>query len=428
MDRAGGRRVAADKSAIRPHVLRIFLPLACGYLVSYIFRTINGTLSDDLIAAFALDARTLGLLTSVYFLAFVLSALPIGAALDAFGPRRVQAFLMTVAALGALVFALADNLALLLLGRALIGLGVAGALMAALKANALWVARPYLALANGGIVAFGGIGAIAATLPAGVLDADIGWRPIFLILAALSAATAIAVWVFLPGRPAAGDSVRNPNVHGFADVLNDRRFLQLAPLSAAVVGSAFAIQGLWAARWLVDVDGFGPRSVLDELLAMGAGLAAGSLLIGAAATWLRRWGIGEARVFGGFSLTFVAVQLAILANATIPPALLWGAMGAFAGMSVLSYSILDAIFPPGMVGRANSLLNVLHLAGAWLVQAAMGMVIDAWPATSAGHYPVIAYRVAFALPVGLQTLGLMWFFRWSRPGGTAAAAIEGQPP
>lgn len=99
----------------------IFLPLAIGYLISYVFRNVNGPLADELIQRFSLDAGSLGFLTSVYFLAFAVCAIPIGAALDGFGPPQVQGCLMTVAAAGALVFACAPATPYLIVGRALMG-------------------------------------------------------------------------------------------------------------------------------------------------------------------------------------------------------------------------------------------------------------------------------------------------------------------
>ena len=158
-----------------PALRTIFLPLACGYLLSYVFRTINGPLAEELIEQFGLDAGSLGILTSTYFLAFSLAAIPLGVALDAFGPRRVQGWLMIVAAIGALVFAFAPGMPLLIVGRAVIGLGVSGGLMAGLKAHALWISPRYLPLANGGLVMFGGFGAIAATMPMNLIDLTLGW-------------------------------------------------------------------------------------------------------------------------------------------------------------------------------------------------------------------------------------------------------------
>ena len=282
--------------------------------------------------------------------------------------------------------------------------------MAGLKAHALWVSPRHLPLANGGLVMFGGLGAIAATRPIGVVDSLIGWRSTFVALAAISLMIAISVFIWVP-RHSASDEPPTGNriMAGFFDSIVDGRFLRIAPLSASVVGTAFAVHGLWAARWLTDVDRLKPGGVLDGLLAMGVGLTFGALIIGAAATYLTRLGLSETKIFCGFCVVFIVLQIAIQMNAALPLELLWGMMGACGGMTVLSYSLLDKLFHPTVVGRANSALNVLHLATAWFVQAGMGIVVARWPASSPGHYPVIAYRTAFILPLFLQVVGLAWF-------------------
>ena len=200
----------------------VFLPLACGYLLSFVFRTINGSIADELIDRFLLDAGSIGLLTSVYFLAFALSAIPIGIALDAFGPRVVQGCLMSVAAVGAAIFAAGSGPFALLAGRSLIGLGVAGGLMAGLKAHALWVPPRYLPLANGGLMMFGGLGAIMATLPVGAIDARIGWRGTFLLLSVVSLAVSVSVFTLVPRLPATGDRLRSRDaLRGFISAATD---------------------------------------------------------------------------------------------------------------------------------------------------------------------------------------------------------------
>src|SRR6516225_7882409 len=69
-----------------------------------------------------------------YFLVFAGAQIPIGVLLDRHGPRRVQSVLLVIAVGGISLFGNADSLAELLVGRAMIGLGVAAALMAGLKA------------------------------------------------------------------------------------------------------------------------------------------------------------------------------------------------------------------------------------------------------------------------------------------------------
>jgi hypothetical protein len=50
-----------------------------------------------------------------------------------------------------------------------------------------------------------------------------------------------------------------PAAHKGADH-SDPRFLRVAPLSAACIGSSWALQSLWAAAWLTDVEGFDHHS------------------------------------------------------------------------------------------------------------------------------------------------------------------------
>ena len=58
------------------------------------------------------------MLTSAYFLSFAAFQLPLGVLLDRYGPRRVEATLLLFAAAGAFVFARAETLTGLMIGRA----------------------------------------------------------------------------------------------------------------------------------------------------------------------------------------------------------------------------------------------------------------------------------------------------------------------
>ncbi len=129
-----------------------------------------------------------------------------------------------------------------------------------------------------------------------------------------------------------------------------------SPLSASVVGTAFAVGGLWAARWMTDIERLRPAQVAHELLAMGAGLTAGAVVIGGAAALLCRIGVSMTKVFGGFCILFMALQLTLQLH-TVPSTLIWTLIGGFGGMSVLSYSMLDSMFPATIIGSANSALN-----------------------------------------------------------------------
>src|SRR5258708_39634989 len=82
---------------------------------------------------------------------------------------------------GASLFGNADSFAELLMGRAMIGLGVAAALMAGLKAIVTWFPKDRIAFVNGGMIMLGSLGAGTATMPNDLLVNLIRWRDPFVL-------------------------------------------------------------------------------------------------------------------------------------------------------------------------------------------------------------------------------------------------------
>src|SRR5713226_2540288 len=274
------RPVAKDPVEHRSLILRVFLPFVFGYYIAYLFRTINAVMAAPLATELGLGADALGLLTSVYFVTFAAAQIPIGILLDRYGPRRVQSVLLVIAAVGSTLFAVSDHFLTLLIGRALIGLGVASAMTAGLKALVLWFPGDRVPLLNGLMVMLGALGAVTATLPADLLLDWIGWRELFGLLAGLTAASAAAVYFIVPeAKPIASSTVSV----GLRTVYADPRFWRVAPLSASCIGTAWALQGLWAAQWLKDVEGLDRAGVVFHLFAMAVALSLGAILLGVAA-------------------------------------------------------------------------------------------------------------------------------------------------
>src|SRR5258708_27765934 len=145
--------------------LRVFLPFAFAYFHPYIFRGVNAVIFPYRERDVGITAGDLGLLTSAFFLFFAGCQPVLGVMLDRYGPRRVQAVLLAIAALGSALFGLSLSLGELILARALIGLGFAGGLMAAIKAITLWYPAERWGLITGFPMMAGGVGSIAATFP-----------------------------------------------------------------------------------------------------------------------------------------------------------------------------------------------------------------------------------------------------------------------
>src|SRR6266481_5496278 len=399
------RQVAKDPVENRSLILRVFVPFVFGYYIAYLFRTINAVMAAPLATQLGLGADDLGLLTSVYFLTFAAAQIPVGILLDRYGPRRVQSVLLLVAAAGSALFAVSDHFWMLLVGRALIGLGVASAMTAGLKALVLWFPGDRVPLLNGLMVMLGALGAVTATLPADLLLDWIGWRELFGLFAGLTVASAAMIYLVVPeATPVASSTVSV----GLRKVYADPRFWRVAPLSASCIGTAWALQGLWAAQWLKDVDGLDRAGVVIHLFAMAVALSLGAILLGVAADRLRKRGVGPGALLGLVAAVFIATQFALVLRLPLPSYLQWAVVAAVGAATVLSFAILAEYFPKELAGRANGALNLFHIAAAFAVQYATGVVLQYWT-PQAGHYPEIAYQTAFALNLALQVVAWIWF-------------------
>src|SRR5262249_58452301 len=102
--------------------LRIFLPFAFAYFLTYIVRGVNAVIFPYLERDIGITAGDLGLLTSAFFLFFAGSMPVLGVALDRYGPRKVQTVLLAIAALGSALFGLAGSLPELVLARRPVGI------------------------------------------------------------------------------------------------------------------------------------------------------------------------------------------------------------------------------------------------------------------------------------------------------------------
>jgi MFS family permease len=387
-------------------IARVFFPFAAGYYLSYLFRTINALISDRLSSDTGLGTADLGLLTSVYFLVFAAAQIPVGILLDRFGPRRVQSALLLVAAAGAGLFAMSTRLPLLLISRAMIGLGVAAALTAGLKSIVLWFPRERVALLNGYMIMLGSLGAVTATVPAEHLLAWMGWRQLFEILAAATGATAMLIYIVVPERVIVPSTASIPAT--LSSVFGDRRFWRIAPLSATCVGSAWSLQGLWASPWLTDVEGLDRASLVGQLFIMSILLSGGAWLFGTTVHCIRRRGVGAEAILVMAAVLFIAAELALILRVPLPSILLWSVVAIVGTATVVSFAVIADYFPPDLAGRANGALNVLHFGWAFLAQYGTGLILEQW-STEDGHRAILAYQVAFGFNVAVQIVAFVWF-------------------
>ena len=395
-------------------MLVVFAPFAAGYFMSFFFRNVNAVISKDLASEFSLSPADLGFLTSMYLLAFAAFQLPLGVLLDRYGPRRVVAVLLCIAAAGALIFALARDFTMLSVGRALIGLGVSAGLMGAIKAFTLWFPLSRLATLNGLYLAAGGIGAISATAPAELLLGAYGWRVLFFLCCAASAAAALLVFFVVPEKklPGAGQTLAQ-QVAGFGAIFASLAFWRIGLALTVCHAGYLTLQGLWLGPWLYDVAGASRQGVANYLFATALAYMGGSIFFGVAADRLAHRVSRMAMFKLGLS---VSVAMFVLLAAGVTSGL-WAVLPLFGFTAIsaaLAYALLTPLFAPELTGRLSTASNMLMFGFSFAFQWGVGAVLRLYPVVD-GRYAPEGYSAALGMLAALQLATLAWLLPMRQP-------------
>jgi sugar phosphate permease len=392
-------------------LVQVTFPLAAANFMNQAARMVMAIVGPVLAVELGLSAIELGVLAACLFAAYAAAQLPLGVALDAFGPRRVQAVLMALAAVGFAMFALSPGFAGLVAARIVLGIAISAGLMALIKAHADWFERGRVAYVTSIATAIGALGSALTTSPVQAMLPALGWRGVFWVLCLL--ALGVAAWIFLavPDKPRVPGLVRtlSGDIALSGRILASRTFWRLGPAVATLSMFNFAYLGLWAGPWLRDVAGMDGPARAGVLFLYTFAMVAGSMLAGSAASRANAAGLPSFLVPIVCLAGMVLLQAGLMLQPSQPSVVLvlWLAIAVFGAAGPVGYVVMCQMFPPEQTGRVSTAVNTLTLAGAFLVQAAIGWILDLWPRTASDGWDPDAYSWALALTVALQALAAL---------------------
>lgn len=395
----------------------VFSIFAFAYFLSYFFRSANAVIAGDLAREMALSAAAMGLMTSLFYATFAAVQIPLGMGLDRFGPRFMTPALMFLGVAGSLTFGMAQDFTMLALGRALIGVGMAGVLMGALKAFSRWFPSSQYSTVSGLMVGIGSAGALVAATPLAWLNVTVGWRAVFVGGALVILLAALAILFGTRNTPpgTAWDG-QKMDLRDLRIVFGDVRFWRISLLIFFTNGTLLAFQGLWAGPYLSDTLGLNALTRGNVLFVLSLGVTIGFLASG----WLAdRFGL--ARVVSVSASLFIAAQVALTFNLAIGVVMVvYLAFGLSGGFLIVLLAQPRLIFPLAITGQATTATNLFAIGGTFLIQWWFGLVVDLFPADGAGHYPPQAYAAALGLTAGGMLLALLWYLPMLRESTTRA--------
>ena len=384
----------------------VFLSFAFAYFFSALVRAVTATLAPHFSAELQLSSGDLGLLAGAYFFGFASMQLPLGSALDRFGPRRVLLAFLAVAVLGCAAFAMARSFLLLTLARALIGVGLAACLMAPMTLFRRSFSPVAQMRANSWMLMTGSLGMVASTLPVQWLLPSLGWRGLFWVIAGFVALSLLMIaWLVPSDAPPAMH--REPGTQGYAEVFRHPTFVRLAPMGFFNYGGLLAVQSLWAGPWLVRVCGWTPTEAAQGLFGINSAMLLAFMAWGVMVPRLHVRGWTAHRLLTlGVPVSLAALLLA-LALGQAATAWVWALFCVTSTFVSLSQPAVGQAFPAALAGRALSAYNLAIFAGVFALQWGIGLGIDFLRA--AGWSELSAFRGAFALLALCCGVSYLWF-------------------
>jgi predicted MFS family arabinose efflux permease len=263
----------------------IFAICASLLLMSQFYRVSGAIIASDLTRDLELNPQDLGLLGAVFFYVFALVQPPMGLFLDRVGARVTMLVLNFIGVTGAIIFAQAGGLLGGVMGRGLLGLGMAANLMGTLKLFTSWFDLGKFATLSGLLLSIGAMGNLAATTPLAFLVQAVGWRGSFYILAGLNAFLTLCLWFLVRDAPPSGQTPDTahlnkagpPTASASMKILFSSWNYWAISLSIFLRYGAFAsIQALWAGPFLMAYLGLPPVTAGNLLLMLSAGFILGS--------------------------------------------------------------------------------------------------------------------------------------------------------
>jgi len=386
------------------------------YVLVFFHRLCPAVIALDIQASFGLTGTLLGVLGSAYFYAYAAMQLPTGLMADSWGPRKTVAAFFVLAGIGSVMMGLAPNLAVAVVGRILIGIGVSTVFVCNFKLLSEWFSVRQFVIMGSAFMAMGGLGALSSSAPLAWISNAVGWRMTLIAVGLITLMMSGLVYAFVRNRPS---DMGLPSVRpdlaepqekiglgsGMKMVVLSGRFWPIAVWAFCVVGISFAVGGLWGGPYLMQVYGLSKSGAGAVLSTFALAMIFGSPALG----WLANR-FGRKPVLIGCSVLLITAAgiLSWRVDALPLPALYLLFLCFFitgGAIGPIIAAVSKELFPIAISGTSVGVVNLFPFAGATFFQIIIGAVLTAH-SRSQGHYETAGYQQMFLICLAGAALSL----------------------
>jgi MFS family permease len=339
-----------------------------------------GVMTEPLRQDLHLSAYGLGLMSGCYFVTYSLMQIPSGLLFDRANFRILVTIAISICAVGAGIFGLADSLLSGLLARLFMGFGSAFAFLSVLTVAGRCFHTRHFAFLSGIAQLLAALGAIGGEIPIAFAVHHLGWRHTLWVLMSLGLMLALTVWTFLKLKQkecsyeqeahpeSVGTSLRhilkNPQTWWIAFYA----FLNWAPVTA------FA--SLWGVPFLISSYHISTQTAASFCSLIWLGIGLSSPFIGVLSDK-----VGHRKPFLTLTALIGAISIAAVIYAPNLPLPLLGICLFFAGVGssgqILSYAVVQDFAAKSRLSTSIGFNNMALVASGLVMQPLVGKLL-AW--------------------------------------------------
>jgi MFS family permease len=379
---------------------------------AFVQRVSPSVMTDELMREFSVGGALLGSLSAFYFYAYASIQLPVGMLTDRYGPRKLMSFAAALCAIGSVIFAMSDSVAMASLGRAFIGATVAFGFVGTMAIAGYWFKPAQYAMLAGLLQMMGMFGGVFGQAPLRQVVESVGWRGTMFGLGGLALILAILIFIFIPRRHTVlKKNEGSPSIlAGLKKVANNRQTWFSAFIGFGMAATMLAFGGLWGVPWLSSIRGFSTT----EAAAITSMLFVGWAIFSPLSGWYSdRCGRRNVIMFVGGSVSLLGLIVLFYLTPTdrFWLSVLIFIVGAGGSAMTVCFSSVKELNHSSYSSTSLGLVNMCIVGSGAVMQPLIGWLLDLnWDGQIIEGVPIyteIGYQNAFSSLIAVNLLALI---------------------
>lgn len=392
------------------------------YLYEYVLRVSSSVITEDLMRDFGVQATSLGVLVSFYYISYVPLQIPCGVIVDRFGVRPVVAFSAFLCAVGSLLFAYSNDLFIAQIARFLLGAGSACGYLSCTTVAANWFRPERFAVIAGLTMMMGTFGGMFGGKPFAMLANGVGWRQAMVISAIVGIGVMSAAWLIIRDRHPnkekedSSKTVHNTSLlHGLKVISRNPQTWLIGLYGGLMYVPISAFAELWGVPYLMKAHGINNETASFASAMVFLGMALGSPLGAVLSNILK----SRVKVMSWSAITTMLTFSYVIYVPHLSLELTYGllfAAGFLCGGQILYFAAAKEITPPQYSGTTIGFINALVMSSGIIFQPLLGIILDCvWDgvvnADGTAFYSLQDYQQALTtVPVCLLAAWILMLF------------------